>query len=237
MRCSTSPSMPATRCPTAARSRSPPAERGPRGEGAIRPGGDRGRRLYRRLRRRYRRRHVAGDPGEGLRSVLHHQADRPGHRPWPVDDLRLRQAIARTRADRKRRGQGHDRSGCICRGIKGDVEHASRGADPRCRHGRRRDRAGRRGRFGRPPDHLRRAARPGLCLHRSRRRPGGAADADLQHAARPADHRCRPSRPERPPARRNRAPASARPEDPVRHRLCRARHGPRAVPRRLAWRW
>ena len=92
-------------------------------------------------------------------------------------------------------------------------------------------------RFRGAPDHLRRAARAGLCLHRGQRRPGGAAHADLQHAPRPADHRRRSARPERTADRRDRAPAPAGPQDPVRHRLCRARDGPRARSSSRAWRW
>ena len=47
------------------------------------------------LRHRHRHRHAAGRDRARLRAVLHDEADRPGHRPRPVDGLRLRQAVAR----------------------------------------------------------------------------------------------------------------------------------------------
>ena len=43
-------------------------------------------------RHRHRHRHDARGDRARLRPVLHHQADRPGHRPGPVDDLWLRRA-------------------------------------------------------------------------------------------------------------------------------------------------
>ena len=41
--------------------------------------------------------HPAGAPGAHLRPVLHHQGDRPGHRPGPVDHLRHRPGARRRR--------------------------------------------------------------------------------------------------------------------------------------------
>ena len=72
--------------------------------GTIRPGDDRRRRLHRGLRQRHRGGHVAGHAREGVRAVLHDQADRPGHRPRAVDDLWLRQAVARSCPGRQHRG-------------------------------------------------------------------------------------------------------------------------------------
>ncbi len=70
-----------------------------------------GRRGTGRLRRHqcvgYRLGHASGGPRESLRPLLHHQADRPGHRPRPLDDLRLREAERRPRADLQRSGSGH----------------------------------------------------------------------------------------------------------------------------------
>ena len=50
------------------------------------------------LRDRHRHRHDARRDRARVRSVLHHQADRPGHRPRAVDGLRLRAAVRRTGA-------------------------------------------------------------------------------------------------------------------------------------------
>ena len=58
---------------------------------------------------RYRHRHDARGDREGVRTVLHHQAARTGHRSRPVDGVRLRQAIGRPRGDLQRAGPGqHD---------------------------------------------------------------------------------------------------------------------------------
>ena len=46
---------------------------------------------------------------QGVRTVLHHQAARPGHRSRPFDGVRLRQAVGRPRGDLQRAGPGqHD---------------------------------------------------------------------------------------------------------------------------------
>ena len=60
------------------------------------------------LRHRHRHRHAAGGDRAGVRAVLHDEADRPGHRPRPVDDLRLRAAIGRAGAHLLRGRPGHD---------------------------------------------------------------------------------------------------------------------------------
>jgi len=57
-------------------------------------------RLYLHRGCRYRRRNERGSRRPRLRSVLHHQADRAGHRPRPVDDLRVCAAIRRPRHHR-----------------------------------------------------------------------------------------------------------------------------------------
>ena len=44
---------------------------------------------------------------QGVRAVLHHQARRPGHRPWAVAGLRLRQAVGRPREDLQRARRRH----------------------------------------------------------------------------------------------------------------------------------
>ncbi len=51
---------------------------------------------------------TAGGGGARLRSVLHHQADRAGHRARAVDDLWLRPAIERPCHDRQQARAGHD---------------------------------------------------------------------------------------------------------------------------------
>ena len=51
------------------------------------------------LRHRHRHRHDAEVIVARVRSVLHHQAARPGHGPRTVDGLRLRAAVRRTGAD------------------------------------------------------------------------------------------------------------------------------------------
>ena len=62
------------------------------------------------------------------------------------------------------------------------------------------------------------------------RRAAALPVSAVEHAHRPADHRRRPARHERPADRGDRAPAPAGPEDPLRHRLCRACHGPCQLP-------
>ena len=74
----------------------------------------------RRRSRRYGLRHPERIHRAHLRSVLHHQGDRPGHRPRPVDHLRHR-----ARARRRDRLRQHGRPG---NALHGDA--ARRGATP-----------------------------------------------------------------------------------------------------------
>ena len=148
-----------------------------------------------------------------LRSVLHHQADRAGHRARAVDDLWLRPPVGRPRQDRQRARRRARRSSSTCRAIV---------ARTRCRSRRRRVDA----------PTCRRPARPCWWSRTSRwcaalilevlaelgYRALEAADGrdGLRHPAtapahRSAGHRCRPARPERPPARRRR-PRETRPD-------------------------
>ena len=55
----------------------------------------------------YRLGHPAGSPVAHLRSVLHHQGHRQGHRPRPVDHLRHRPGARRHHHLRQRRRTGH----------------------------------------------------------------------------------------------------------------------------------
>ena len=64
---------------------------------------------------RYRDRHDAGGHQQGVRSVLHHQAAGAGHRAWPFDGVRFREAVRRTRSDPQRTGTGQHRERSICR--------------------------------------------------------------------------------------------------------------------------
>ena len=75
-------------------------------------------------------RHAAGDPGQGLRALLHHQADRPGHRPRPVDDLWLRQAVGGHVRIESEVGQGTT-SSSTCRATAARSTRSARGG--RCR--------------------------------------------------------------------------------------------------------
>ena len=56
---------------------------------------------------RHRHRHSGGDPRQGVRSVLHLEGPRQGHRPWAQHGLRLRQAIGRPHQDLQRGGPRH----------------------------------------------------------------------------------------------------------------------------------
>ena len=67
-----------------------------------------GRRLCAHRSRRHRHRHREGASGQDLRSVLHHQAGRTGHRAGPRHRLRHRQADRRLHHRRQRGRQGHD---------------------------------------------------------------------------------------------------------------------------------
>ncbi len=173
---------------------------------------------------RRRHRHERGRGRQGLRPVLHHEAAGPGHRPRPVDDLRLRQAVGGARQDLLRAGIGHDDQ---------DLPAAlprrggGRGHRSRDRHGparrARRDGARRRGRPGGARPHRRGAGRARLPRPRGRRRAGRPAHRGIARADRPDGQRRRPARPQRAPARRPRPAGAARAEDPLHHRLCRER--------------
>ena len=106
------------------------------------------RRLYLHRCHRHRHRHERGGGGARLRSVLHHQADRAGHRPRAFDDLWICAAVERPCHHRQQARAGHlgqalsaasswrrRRRACGCRQ-----------GGRTCRH--RRDRAGGRGRAG-----------------------------------------------------------------------------------------
>ena len=153
------------------------------------------------------------DTGEGMAPdviakafdpLLHHQADRPGHRARPVDDLRLRAAVGRPCAHLFGDRQGHDGEAlsAACRYSRRRRGKPAGGA----RAGRsRRMRAGRRGRYRRA--HARRRCPRIARLWRARgggRACGAAADRN-DDPRRSAHHRCRPARSQRPPGRRDRA--------------------------------
>ena len=110
-------SMPATPCPAAARSPSAPPTR--RVTSAARAGHRHhaGGRLCAHRSRRHRHRHVQGDHEQDLRSLLHHQAGGPGHRPGPRHRLWHRQADRRLHHRRQRSRPRHRASRSICRAI------------------------------------------------------------------------------------------------------------------------
>ena len=59
---------------------------------------------------RYRVGHDGGSASACDRAVLHDQADRPGHRSWPVAGVRSRAGIGRHARDRQRTRTRHDRA-------------------------------------------------------------------------------------------------------------------------------
>ena len=65
------------------------------------------RRLHLHRRHRHRNRHERGSGGARLRSVLYHQADRPGHRTWAFDDLWICPAVERPCDHRQQAGPGN----------------------------------------------------------------------------------------------------------------------------------
>ncbi len=111
-------------------------------------------------RHRHRLRDDAQGPGTGVRTLLHHQAGRQGHRAGPEPDLRLRPPVRGRRRDPLGTRRGHDRV-ALSAARQGDeaARTAARvGAHPRSRprrrpilpdHGRG-ARADRRGRSARP---------------------------------------------------------------------------------------
>ena len=64
--------------------------------------------VCRHRRHRHRHRHGGRRDVARVRSFLHHQETRPGHRPGPVAGLWLREAIRRPREDLFRSRPGHD---------------------------------------------------------------------------------------------------------------------------------
>ena len=79
---------------------------------------------------RHRHRHAAGDHGQDLRAVLHHQGGRQGHRARPVDGLRHRQADRRLHLLRQRGRARAPPSASSCRGTS-PSRGASRPVEPR----------------------------------------------------------------------------------------------------------
>ncbi len=98
------------------------------------------------MRHRYRDRHERGGGGARLRSVLHHQADRAGHRARAFDDLWICAAVERPRHDRQQDGAGDIGQALLAAASGRDrrisMTQAAQGGRT-CRH--RRDRAGGRG--------------------------------------------------------------------------------------------
>ena len=95
--------------------------------------GHAGRRLCADRGQRYRHRHSRRDRRQDLRAVLLHQGSRQGHRAWPVDRLRHRQADRRLRLCRIPNPAGARRSASSCRAIVVEQEaapepHATNGA-------------------------------------------------------------------------------------------------------------
>ena len=118
----------------------------------------------------------AGGGGARLRSVLHHQADRAGHRAGAVDDLRLCAAVQRPCHDRQQAGAGHLGQALSAAASRRHRRRAGLGrrGGRTCRH--RRDRAGGRGRAGGARGDPGDARRAGLPDAGGRRRAGGPAD-------------------------------------------------------------
>ena len=114
------------------------------------------RRLRRAVTQRHRHRHSAGRDREDLRSVLHHQGGRQGHRPRPVAGLRICPPVGRRRHRDQRGRSRHHLHACACR--------AARGRRRRLRIRRRREEAG----AGRGHDPGRRRQSGGRRRHRRR---------------------------------------------------------------------
>lgn len=182
-------------------------------------------RIERTCPQRLRHRHAAGGGCQGVCSLLHDEADRPGHGPRPVDALRVRQAVRRAGADTFRDRarydrrdlpsappeRGRDRGGVAGRGVvpapagRRDCAGGGRRADPA--------HAGD-GRAGRPRLHCRRGGGRGW-------RPQGPA---VRRADRPAHHGCGPARrPQRPPDGRRGPGDMLGPEGAVHHGVRRER--------------
>ncbi len=86
---------------------------------------------------RHRQRHgdAARGGGEGLRPLLHHQADRDGDRPRPVDDLRVRAAVGRSGAHPLATDARHHRDPPACPCTTSPLRPATRRS--RCSRDRR----------------------------------------------------------------------------------------------------
>ena len=127
------------------------------------------RRLCLHHRHRHRRRHERGGGGARVRSVLHHQADRAGHRARAFDDLRIRAAVERPRDHRQQDRAGDNGQALFAPASRRHRRFAGlRRQDGRtCRH--RRNRAGGRGRAGGARRHPGDARRAGLPDARGRR--------------------------------------------------------------------
>jgi PAS domain S-box-containing protein len=107
--------------------------------------------VYLHLSDRHRHRHGAGRDPEGVRTLLHHQAARPGHRPRPVDGLRLRQAERRARQDLLGGRPGHDGQDLPAASSRGCRPRRARRFNPGPRHqGAGRNGPGRGRRTGHP---------------------------------------------------------------------------------------
>ena len=68
-----------------------------------------GRKLRHDRGERHRHRHSSRQSGQGVRSVLHHQGSRQGHRARALHGVRLRQAIRRAHQDLQRGRPRHER--------------------------------------------------------------------------------------------------------------------------------
>ncbi len=171
-------------------------------------------------------RHERRNPRANLRTVLHHQAGRHGHRTRSVDRLRHRQAERWPHRGGERRGAGD-----VVRDLPAAAAGASGGRSPCAGRGRGagpgRDRPVGRGRSGCAPGGPARPRETGLHRARRRERTGGAGDR------RAAGRRDRPSpdRPgdagdERAGARRHPARPPSRTRSAADERLRRGRFRP-----------
>ena len=148
----------------------------------------------------------------GLRSLLHHQADRAGHRPGPLHGLWLRAPVRRpsSRIDSEL-GRGHDRQP-----LSAAAYGAARADGARTPQRRPARGAGETVLVVEDEPPVRMLVTTcwrSSATGRSRRltAPAGLQILRSRRAHRPADHRRRPAGHERPAARRRRARTTARP--------------------------